>query len=53
MKRPPKERPRLADALTRPCATCGALPTGRFPDGSPSYSCHKADPERHKPIYPT
>ena len=32
------------------CATCGAAPVGRFPDGSPRYGCY--DPATHKPIYP-
>jgi hypothetical protein len=29
----------------RPCYTCGGSPSGRFHDGSPSYSC------RHEPIF--
>ena len=32
------------------CATCGAAPVARFPDGSPRYGCY--DPATHKPIYP-
>ena len=32
------------------CATCGATPTGRYPDGSPRYGCY--DPATHRPIFP-
>lgn len=31
------------------CATCGALPVGRFRDGSPRYACHIGDEARHIP----
>ena len=44
-KAPPWE-PSAASA-DGPCATCGSLPIGRFPDGSACYGCGP-----HPPIYP-
>lgn len=32
------------------CASCGAPPVGTFNDGSPRFTCHIADPDRHVPL---
>lgn len=33
----------------KPCATCGARPSGTFHDGSPRYRCHLDSPALHRP----
>jgi hypothetical protein len=38
-KAPTTAKARLAAELLTPCITCGALPTGLFPDRSRKYSC--------------
>ena len=43
---PPEERRRMEMHELPGCVTCGARPTGRFPDGSPSFGHHSHEKER-------